>query len=152
MTENLEKIYSGKNVTFFISKTTIYLSLGLHKGCPSNRRSLQLSKENIQHFNTWNFFFVCNFCPPGSGTEFWIRIRIHWPDGIRIHKGSGFETLVRTRPLSWRKFNICTMFGPRITLKCGMNNSLKTPRSEVYYKNKMQFLAVLRIWIGSGFN
>jgi hypothetical protein len=34
------------------SKTAIYLSLGLHKVCPSNRRSLQLSKEAIQHFKT----------------------------------------------------------------------------------------------------
>jgi hypothetical protein len=33
------------------SKTS-YLSLGLHKGRPSYRRSLQLSKENIQHFKT----------------------------------------------------------------------------------------------------
>jgi hypothetical protein len=36
----------------FGSKTTIYLSLGLHKGFPSYRRSLQPSKENIQHFKT----------------------------------------------------------------------------------------------------
>ncbi len=45
----------GKNVQlkkklyFFGSKTTIYLSLGLHKGRPSYIRSLQLLKENIQH-------------------------------------------------------------------------------------------------------
>jgi hypothetical protein len=37
---------------FFISKTAIYLSLGLHKVCPSYRRSLQYSKEAIQHFKT----------------------------------------------------------------------------------------------------
>jgi len=36
----------------FLSKTAIYLSLGLHKVCPSYRRSLQLSKEAIQHFKT----------------------------------------------------------------------------------------------------
>jgi hypothetical protein len=35
---------------FFLTKTAIYLSLGLHKVCPSYRRSLQLSKEAIQHF------------------------------------------------------------------------------------------------------
>jgi len=29
-------------------KTTIFLSLGPHKGRPSYRRSLQASKENIQ--------------------------------------------------------------------------------------------------------
>jgi hypothetical protein len=33
-------------------KTKIYLSLGLHKVRTSYRRSLQLSKENIQHFKT----------------------------------------------------------------------------------------------------
>jgi hypothetical protein len=32
------------------SKIAIFLSLGLRKGCPSYRRSLQPSKENIQHF------------------------------------------------------------------------------------------------------
>jgi hypothetical protein len=25
-----------------------------------------------------------NFCPPESGSGFWIRIEIHWPDRIRI--------------------------------------------------------------------
>ncbi len=47
------------------------------------RRSLQSSKENIQHFKTWNILtisnFVGNFCPPspGFGSAFpmqtWIR-------------------------------------------------------------------------------
>jgi hypothetical protein len=37
---------------FFLSKTTIYLSLDLHKGRPRYKRSLQLSKENIQYFKT----------------------------------------------------------------------------------------------------
>ncbi len=54
MTENWEKNYSWKIIQIFGSKTTIYLSLGLHKGRPSHRRSLQLSKENIQHFKTWS--------------------------------------------------------------------------------------------------
>jgi hypothetical protein len=35
---------------FFWSKIAIYFSQGLHKGRPSYRRSLQPSKENIQHF------------------------------------------------------------------------------------------------------
>jgi hypothetical protein len=32
----------------------------------------------------WSYFlfFLCNFCPPGSGSGFRIRIRIHWHDGI----------------------------------------------------------------------
>jgi hypothetical protein len=37
MKKNLEKITAGKKCG---SKTTIYLSLGLQKGCPSYRRSL----------------------------------------------------------------------------------------------------------------
>ncbi len=50
--KNLQLI---KNYIFFWSKTTIYLSLGLHKERPSYKRSLQLSKGNNQHFRTWNF-------------------------------------------------------------------------------------------------
>jgi hypothetical protein len=49
---------------FFNSEIAFYLSLGLHKGCPSYKRSLQPSKKNIQHF-----IFA-----------FWIRIRIANPD------------------------------------------------------------------------
>ncbi len=68
--------------------SAIYLLLGLHNGRPSYRRSLQPSKENIQHFKTWNFLifstFVGHFCPPGSGSGFRIRIRNHWSDWIRI--------------------------------------------------------------------
>ncbi len=59
--QKLEKNYSWKkNLIFFLSKTAIYLSLGLHKVCPSYRKSLQLSKEAIQHFKTWTFtnFFL----------------------------------------------------------------------------------------------
>jgi hypothetical protein len=43
--QKFKKIYSWK--TFFSSKIAIYLSLGLHKGRTSYRRSLQPSKENI---------------------------------------------------------------------------------------------------------
>jgi len=57
----------------FWSKTTIYLSIGLHNGRLSYKRSLQLSKENIHHFKTRNFFssFVGHFCRPGSGSVSW---------------------------------------------------------------------------------
>jgi hypothetical protein len=49
----LKKITAEKKITFFfLSKTAIYLSLSLHKVCPSYRRSLQLTKEAIQHFKT----------------------------------------------------------------------------------------------------
>ncbi len=55
-----KKITAEKTLNFFGSKTTIYLSLDLHKGRLSYRRSLQLLKENIQHLKTLNFliFFL----------------------------------------------------------------------------------------------
>ncbi len=59
--QKLKKNYSWNLFFIFLwSKTAIYLSLGLHKVCPSYRRSLQLSKEAIQHFKTWTFtnFFL----------------------------------------------------------------------------------------------
>jgi hypothetical protein len=49
MTKNLK---AEKGLMFFLSKLTNYLYLGLHKGRPSYSRSLQPSKENIQHFKT----------------------------------------------------------------------------------------------------
>ncbi len=57
---------------FWGSKTTICLSLGLHKRRPSYRRSLQPSKENIKHFKTWNFLIFFYFCR--SFLASWIRI------------------------------------------------------------------------------
>jgi hypothetical protein len=51
--QKLKKFTAEKN--FFISKTTIYL--GLYKGRPSYKISLQLSKKNIQYFKTCNFYF-----------------------------------------------------------------------------------------------
>ncbi len=50
----IEKIYSW-NFLYIKNYSTIYLSLGLNKSHPSYKRSFQLSKENIQHFKTWNF-------------------------------------------------------------------------------------------------
>jgi hypothetical protein len=44
-----------KKLIFFFSKIAIYLSLGLHKGRPSYRRSLQ-------HLKTWNFLTFFLFC------------------------------------------------------------------------------------------
>ncbi len=94
--QKLKKNYNWKFFFLFWSKIAIYLSLGLQKVCPSYRRSLQISKEAIQHFKTWtftNFFstFVGLFCPPGSGSGFRIRIRIriHRPNWIQIQYGSG---------------------------------------------------------------
>ncbi len=51
--QKLKKKLQLKKIKFFFgSKTTSYLFLGLHKERPSYRRSLQLSKEAIQHFKT----------------------------------------------------------------------------------------------------
>jgi hypothetical protein len=51
----LKKLAAEQKLIFsyFSSKTAIYLSLGLHKGRTSYKRSLQPSKENTQqHFKT----------------------------------------------------------------------------------------------------
>ncbi len=97
MTKNWKKITAEKKKKFFWSKTTIYLFLSLHKERPSYRRSLQLSKEAIQHFRTWtlrkNFYFWGSFLPS------WIRIRIPDPDTLtRLESGygSGSATLYST--------------------------------------------------------
>ncbi len=57
--QKLKKITAEKKLIFVGSKTTIYLSLGLHKERPSYRRSLQLSKEATQHFKTWTLKKKC---------------------------------------------------------------------------------------------
>jgi len=89
----IEKIYSWKKREKFGSKTTIYLSLGLHKGRPSYRRSLQLSNETSSASNMNFFLFFStllgNFCPPGS--EFRSGFQIQ----ICIGSGSRSETLPR---------------------------------------------------------
>jgi hypothetical protein len=81
MTKNLKKLTAGK-INFY-QKTTIYLSL-----CLSYRRILQPSKDNMQHFKTWNFliffFFGGRFCPPGSESGY----------GSTALIGSGSEILV----------------------------------------------------------
>ncbi len=83
---NLKKVNNWKKLNIFWSKIAIHLSLGIYKGRPSYRRSLQSSKENIQHFKIWNFITFFYFC--GSFLPSWIRIRnpLTWlnPDPIRI--------------------------------------------------------------------
>ncbi len=66
-----------------------YSSLALHKGNPSNKRSLQPSKDNIQHFKTWNLNFLVIFtlldpdpaednqCGSGSGSGSQALLRKH---------------------------------------------------------------------------
>jgi hypothetical protein len=58
-----EKKNTAENLfsKLFWSKIAIYLSPGLQKGRPSYRRSLEPSKENIQHFKRWNSLTVFYF-------------------------------------------------------------------------------------------
>jgi hypothetical protein len=70
MTKNWKNIVEKNKIFFYIKYYNLHVqSLGLLNGRPSNRRSLQPSKENIQHFKKWNlitFFLFCGiFCPPG---------------------------------------------------------------------------------------
>jgi hypothetical protein len=55
MTENGKKIKAEKKLNIFLIKNCNlgYLSHPIHKVHPSYRRSLQLSKEAIQHFKTF---------------------------------------------------------------------------------------------------
>ncbi len=98
--QKFEKNYSWKFLyIFFWSKTAIYLSLGLHKVCPSYRRRLQFSKEAIQHFKTWT---LTNYC-----LLLWVIFALLDPDPdpdseygsgstdpIEYGSGSGSTTLV----------------------------------------------------------
>ncbi len=69
--QKFKKKYTAENFFFFFwSKIAIYLR-------PSYRRSLQPSKENIQHFKKCNYFF---FYVSGLFSPSWIRIRIRIAD------------------------------------------------------------------------
>jgi hypothetical protein len=86
MKKNFTKFKAENFYIFFWSKIAIYLSIGLHKGRPSYRRSLQSSKENIQHFKTWNILWV--ILPSWINIRIWISNPdpLTWlnPDPIRI--------------------------------------------------------------------
>jgi len=62
------------------SQNCFFISPGHHEERQSYKRSLQPSKENIQHFKTWNIstfsIFLGPFCPPGSESAFPVRSRI----------------------------------------------------------------------------
>jgi hypothetical protein len=73
MAKKLLSFNSWQKNSISWSKNAIYLFLVLREGRPSYRRSLQPSKENIQHFKSWNlnfFLFLWVFLPS------WILIRI----------------------------------------------------------------------------
>ncbi len=84
-----KKNYSWKKSDIFSIKIAIYLSvsLGLHKRVKATGEAFSPQKRtssNSKHEISW--CFPGNFCPPGSGSRF--RIRVHWPDWIRIPSGS----------------------------------------------------------------
>ncbi len=112
MTKNWRKII--KLIFFaFCSTTAIYLSLGLHTGLPSYRRSLQPSKENIRGKN----IFVGHFCPPGSGSttlistvgsenESGYKISFEWllpqgPPTVEYHKNNKNIRISGRQGLYW---------------------------------------------------
>ncbi len=90
MTKNWGKNY--RRIFFFFSKTTIYLSLGLHKGRPSYRRSLQLSKENIKYFKTWDFSFFLFL---------WVIFALLDPDLDSKHSCSAPSCCLKRNPASY---------------------------------------------------
>ncbi len=71
------KVVKNLQLKFFLSIFWIIncnlLILRPPYGRTSYRRSLQPSKENIQHFKTWKFFAFFYIC--GSFLSSWIRIR-----------------------------------------------------------------------------
>ncbi len=87
MTKNFKNFTSESKSNFFDQNLLFCSSLGPHKGRPSYRWSLHPSKENIQHFKTWNLFTLFYFLwdifallnpdPDAAGRPESMRIRIH---------------------------------------------------------------------------
>jgi hypothetical protein len=86
--QNLLHLAADKIPIFDIYKIASYLSRGLHEGRPSNRRSLQPSKENNKHFKDEFFEFLHFLDMPSADPDpadqnqcgtmwFWIQIQIH---------------------------------------------------------------------------
>ncbi len=80
----IENIHCWKKIKFLDKKLQITHPSGLHKGRPSYKRSLQLSKENIQPFKTRNFliFFLLL-------SVLWIVFALLDPDPLfRLNPGT----------------------------------------------------------------
>ncbi len=123
MTKNWKKI-TGEIFFFFLSKTAIYLSLSLHKVCPSYRRSLQFSKEAIQHFKTWTF---TNYC-----LLLWVIFALLDPDPYPdseygsgsgstdpIEYGSNTDPVPDPDPQPWLKGQPYKQWWGSVTFWCG---------------------------------
>ncbi len=69
---------------------------------------------------------MVHFCPPGSGSGFRIRIRIHWSDWIRIQSGYRSEILISgdsqihlvAEPNAWIRYRLPVF---RILIESGFN-------------------------------
>ncbi len=112
MTKNWTNLQLKKKLNIFFNRIAIYLSLGLHKGRPIYRRSIQPLKENSQHCKTRNLkknfysIFVGHFCPPGSG----------YGSIDLIESGSNPD------PKYWSAYRICSGEGfPRSRRQRGLN-------------------------------
>ncbi len=99
----------NKKFDIFLSKIAIYLSLGLHKGRPSYKTSLQPSKENIHHFKSWNFFTFFYFY--GSFLPSWIRMR-YTRDGTERGGGGGSQQVRDDKVLINTEYqSVCPLVG-----------------------------------------
>jgi hypothetical protein len=96
-----EKIYSWKNLIFFLPKIAIYLSLGLHKERQATEEAFS-PHPALQTMRFLNFFYSCGpflpswvqipypeLDPNPEPYTYQIRIRIQWPDWNRIQSESG---------------------------------------------------------------
>jgi hypothetical protein len=82
-------------VFFFFKNCRFFLSLGLHEGHPSYKRSLLSPKENIQHFENMclDLFYFC-----GPLLPFWIRIQPTKINADSCGSRFGSTTLIQTFP------------------------------------------------------
>jgi hypothetical protein len=68
MTKIEEKKLHLKN--FLLSEIAIFLSLVIHKGRLHEKTSaLKREYPALQNINSLHFFFMGNFCTPGSGSS-----------------------------------------------------------------------------------
>ncbi len=95
--QKLEKnIQLGKKLFFEDKKLQFTYPLPSVKDVQVTDEAFSSQKRHpaLQNMKFLNFFYFCgSFWPSGSGSGFQTRIRIHWPDWIRIQCGSGSETL-----------------------------------------------------------
>ncbi len=112
MLKNWKKFTAEKKFIFFFIKNRNLLIpfLGLHKGRPCYRRSLQSSEENIQHFKTWNFFTTRIRNPDCRNLSFDITGKICGISGKigDFRRRSFIFRLYENVEANFTKLNICS--------------------------------------------